>query len=133
MRSMVVGAIGLAQPARGRVWRRAPSVSLRLPPPHEWGGSGGALLWPRQVAAAFPPRLPMAQTRACAKALRNDVQLSNVEILAGGAIVIVILLVGSWIIQSRSDRKAEALAAEEAAAAEAARKWRRLSMKIPIG
>jgi NADH-quinone oxidoreductase subunit H len=57
---------------------------------------------------------------ATAKAVRNDVQLSNVEILAGGAIVILILLVGSWIIQSRSDRKAEAEAAEEAAAADAA-------------
>jgi NADH-quinone oxidoreductase subunit H len=57
---------------------------------------------------------------ATAKAIRNDVQLSNVEILAGGAIVILILLVGSWIIQSRSDRKAEAEAAEEAAAADAA-------------
>jgi NADH-quinone oxidoreductase subunit H len=57
---------------------------------------------------------------ATAKAIRNDVQLSNVEILAGGAIVILILLVGSWIIQSRSDRKAGAEAAEEAAAADAA-------------
>ncbi|MBK9738181.1 MAG: NADH-quinone oxidoreductase subunit NuoH [Actinobacteria bacterium] len=53
---------------------------------------------------------------ATAKALRNDVQLSNVEILAAGAIVIVVLLAGSWIVQSRQDRKfaeeaeAEALA-----------------------
>ncbi len=56
---------------------------------------------------------------ATAKAIRNDVTLSNVEILAGGAIVIVVLLLGSWIIQSRSDRQAEAEAAELAAAAEA--------------
>ncbi len=55
---------------------------------------------------------------ATAKAVRNDVELSNVEILAGGAIIIVILLIGSWIIQSRSDRKADAEAAEEAAEAE---------------
>ena len=54
---------------------------------------------------------------ATAKALRNDVQLSNTQILAGGAIIIVILLVGSWIIQGRQDKKAEA---EAAAAAEAA-------------
>jgi len=56
---------------------------------------------------------------ATAKALRNDVTLSNTEILAGGAIIIVILLIGSWILQTRQDRKAEALAAEEAAAADA--------------
>jgi NADH-quinone oxidoreductase subunit H len=57
---------------------------------------------------------------ATAKALRNDVTLSNTEILAGGAIVIVILLVGSWIVQSRQDKKAAAEAAEVAAAAEIA-------------
>ncbi len=53
---------------------------------------------------------------ATAKALRNDVQLSNTEILAAGAIVIVILLLGSWIVQSRSDRREAAEAAELAAA-----------------
>ena len=56
---------------------------------------------------------------ATAKALRNDVQLSNTQILAGGAIIIVILLVGSWIIQGRQDKKAEAEAAVAAAAADA--------------
>jgi NADH-quinone oxidoreductase subunit H len=57
---------------------------------------------------------------ATAKALRNDVTLSNTEILAGGAIIIVLLLAGSWIVQSRQDKKAAAEAAAEAAAAEAA-------------
>ena len=35
MRSMVEGAGVLPHP---RFEPRAPSVSLRLPPPHEWGG-----------------------------------------------------------------------------------------------
>jgi NADH-quinone oxidoreductase subunit H len=56
---------------------------------------------------------------ATAKALRNDVTLSNTEILAGGAIIIVILLVGSWIIQSRQDKQAAAEAEAEAEAAHA--------------
>jgi NADH-quinone oxidoreductase subunit H len=56
---------------------------------------------------------------ATAKALRNDVTLSNTEILAGGAIIIVILLVGSWIIQSRQDKQAAAEAEAEAEAAQA--------------
>jgi NADH-quinone oxidoreductase subunit H len=56
---------------------------------------------------------------ATAKALRNDVTLSNREILIGGAIVIVILLVGSWIIQSRQDKKQAEEAEAEAAAASA--------------
>jgi NADH-quinone oxidoreductase subunit H len=56
---------------------------------------------------------------ATAKALRNDVTLSNTEILAGGAIIIVILLVGSWIIQSRQDKRAAAEAEAEAEAAQA--------------
>jgi NADH-quinone oxidoreductase subunit H len=53
---------------------------------------------------------------ATAKALRNDVQISNTEILAAGAIVIVILLAGSWLVQSRQDRKFAEQEAEEAEA-----------------
>ena len=56
---------------------------------------------------------------AAARALRNDVTLSNTEILAGGAIVILVLLVGSWLFQSRQDRKERAEAEDEAAAAAA--------------
>ncbi len=53
---------------------------------------------------------------ATARALRNDVEITTTEILAGGAILIVLLLIGSWIVQTRQDRKAEAEARDEAAA-----------------
>jgi NADH-quinone oxidoreductase subunit H len=52
---------------------------------------------------------------ATARALRNDVSVTTTEILAGGAIVIVVLLVVSWAVQSRQDRKADAEAEIEAA------------------
>jgi NADH-quinone oxidoreductase subunit H len=52
---------------------------------------------------------------ATARALRNDVSVTTTEILVGGAIVIVVLLVVSWAVQSRQDRKADAEAAIEAA------------------
>ena len=57
---------------------------------------------------------------ATARALRNDVTISNREILFGGAIIIVVLLIGSWIVQSRQERrfKAETEAEEAALAAE---------------
>ena len=57
---------------------------------------------------------------ATARALRNDVTISNREILFGGAIIIVILLLGSWAISVRQERRyrAEAAEAEATLAAE---------------
>jgi NADH-quinone oxidoreductase subunit H len=42
---------------------------------------------------------------AVARFLRDDVTLSTTEILITGAVVIVLLLIGSWLIQSRQDRR----------------------------
>jgi len=42
---------------------------------------------------------------ATARVLRNDVQFTSTQILLVGAITIVILLAGSWLLQSRADRK----------------------------
>ena len=57
---------------------------------------------------------------ATARALRNDVTLNNREILIGGAVIIVILLAGSWVVSARQERRdrAEAEAEEAALAAE---------------
>jgi NADH-quinone oxidoreductase subunit H len=43
---------------------------------------------------------------ATARVLRNDVTISNTQILLIGGAIIIVLLVGSWLLQSRSDRKA---------------------------
>ena len=40
-----------------------------------------------------------------ARVLRNEVAVTTTEILIGGAILIVLLLIGSWIVQSRQDRR----------------------------
>ena len=56
---------------------------------------------------------------AAARIMRNDVALSATEILVSGAVVIVLLLVGSWLIQSRQDRRQRARDEAEAAAAAA--------------
>jgi NADH-quinone oxidoreductase subunit H len=40
-----------------------------------------------------------------ARVLRNEVAVTTTEILIGGAILIVLLLAGSWIVQSRQDRR----------------------------
>ena len=53
---------------------------------------------------------------ATARVLRNDVTMSNTQILLIGGAIIVVLLVGSWILQSRADRKAAAQEAADAAA-----------------
>ncbi|MHB8795848.1 MAG: NADH-quinone oxidoreductase subunit NuoH, partial [Candidatus Nanopelagicales bacterium] len=45
---------------------------------------------------------------ASARALRNDVAIGNREILAGGAIIIVVLLLATWVVQARQDRQAAA-------------------------
>ena len=42
---------------------------------------------------------------ATARALRNEVSLTTTQILIGGVIVIGVLLVGSWLVQSRQDRR----------------------------
>ncbi len=42
---------------------------------------------------------------ATARVLRNDVQFTSTQILLVGAITIVVLLAGSWLLQSRADRK----------------------------
>ena len=55
---------------------------------------------------------------AIARVLRNDVDFSNQTLLLVGAAVIVVLLLGSWAFQVRSDRKQAALDAAAAAEAE---------------
>ena len=54
-----------------------------------------------------------------ARLMRDDVSLSTTEILITGAVVIVVLLVGSWLIQSRQDRRQRERDESEAAAAAA--------------
>ncbi len=56
---------------------------------------------------------------AAARIMRNDVALSTTEILVSGAVVIVVLLVGSWLIQARQDRRQRAIDEAEAEAAAA--------------
>lgn len=56
---------------------------------------------------------------AAARIMRNDVALSTTEILVSGAVVIILLLAGSWIIQARQDRRQRALDEAEAEAAAA--------------
>jgi NADH-quinone oxidoreductase subunit H len=53
---------------------------------------------------------------AVARVLRNEVSVTTTEILIIGAVLIVILLVGSWLLQTRQDRRAEAEAKAEAEA-----------------
>ena len=47
---------------------------------------------------------------ATARVFRNDVSLTSTEILVGGAAVIALLLLGSWLLQARADRRATAQA-----------------------
>ncbi len=54
-----------------------------------------------------------------ARVLRDDVVLSTTEILVSGAVVIVLLLIGSWLIQSRQDRRQRVRDEAEAVAAAA--------------
>jgi NADH-quinone oxidoreductase subunit H len=42
---------------------------------------------------------------ATARVLRNEVEFTSTQILLVGGITIVILLLGSWLLQSRADRK----------------------------
>ena len=54
---------------------------------------------------------------ATARVLRDDVILTNRELLIGGAATIAILLIVSWVFQARGDRRAAARAAREHEAA----------------
>jgi NADH-quinone oxidoreductase subunit H len=57
---------------------------------------------------------------ATARVLRNEVSLTTTQILISGAVVIGVLLVGSWLVQSRQERRDQAGAEAELAAREAA-------------
>ncbi len=67
---------------------------------------------------------------ATARVLRNDVTMSNTEILLIGGAIIVVLLIGSWLLQSRSDRKAAEL--EEAKAKAHARPFDAMAGGYPV-
>ena len=54
---------------------------------------------------------------ATARVLRDEVVLTTRELLIGGAVAIAILLIVSWVFQSRSDRRAAIRAAREEAEA----------------
>ena len=54
---------------------------------------------------------------AAARIFRGDVALTNNELLVTGGIIVVLLLVGSWVLQLRADKKANARAEEAAAVA----------------
>jgi NADH-quinone oxidoreductase subunit H len=54
-----------------------------------------------------------------ARVLRNDVSVSTTEILIAGALLIVLLLLGSWLVQSRQDRREREREDAEAEAAQA--------------
>jgi NADH-quinone oxidoreductase subunit H len=67
---------------------------------------------------------------ATARVLRNDVTLSNTQILLVGGVIIVVLLLGSWLLQSRSDRKAAEQ--EEAVAKALARPFDAMEGGYPV-
>jgi NADH-quinone oxidoreductase subunit H len=51
---------------------------------------------------------------AVARALRNEQTITTSDLLIGGAVVIGVLLLGSWALQARADRKAAAAERAEA-------------------
>lgn len=51
-----------------------------------------------------------------AKVLRTDVSLTTTEILIGGAVLVMVLLVVAWLVQARMDRRAAAQAEAQAQA-----------------
>lgn len=55
---------------------------------------------------------------AAARVFRDDLNLTNTELLIVGGVVIVILLAGSWMLQMRAEKKQEKLDAEIAARAQ---------------
>jgi NADH-quinone oxidoreductase subunit H len=53
-----------------------------------------------------------------ARVLRDQVALTNTELLIAGVVLILLLLVGAWVLQGRSDRRAQQRDAERVARAE---------------
>jgi NADH-quinone oxidoreductase subunit H len=49
---------------------------------------------------------------AIARVFRDDFAFSNQQLLIAGAVVIAVLLIGSWLLQVRSDRKQATIEAE---------------------
>ncbi|CAB4612406.1 unannotated protein [freshwater metagenome] len=67
---------------------------------------------------------------ATARVLRNDVTMTNTQILLIGGAIIVVLILGSWLLQSRSDRKAAEQ--EEAEAKAMARPFDAMAGGYPV-
>jgi len=67
---------------------------------------------------------------ATARALRNDVDFNTTQILVSGAIVILVLLVASYLLQARADRKAAEL--DELTAELAARPFDAMAGGYPV-
>ena len=67
---------------------------------------------------------------ATARVLRNDVTMTNTQILLIGGAIIVVLILGSWLLQSRSDRKAAEK--EEAEAKAMARPFDAMAGGYPV-
>ena len=53
----------------------------------------------------IPASIVWIMVVAAARVLRNDIEFSNRQLLIGGAIVIAVLLVGSWFAQGALDRR----------------------------
>jgi len=62
----------------------------------------------------IPVSIAWIMVVALARALRNEITFNTTDILIGGAVVIVVLLVGSWLLQRRADARADARDAAEA-------------------
>ncbi|MDD2818320.1 MAG: NADH-quinone oxidoreductase subunit NuoH [Candidatus Nanopelagicales bacterium] len=67
---------------------------------------------------------------ATARVVRNDITMSNTQVLLIGGAIIVVLLIGSWLLQSRSDRKAAEL--EEAESKAQARPFDAMAGGYPV-
>ncbi|CAB4898775.1 MAG: NADH-quinone oxidoreductase subunit NuoH [Actinobacteria bacterium] len=52
----------------------------------------------------IPASIAWIMIVATARVLRNDVQFTSTQILLVGGITIIVLLLGSWLLQSRADR-----------------------------
>jgi NADH-quinone oxidoreductase subunit H len=55
---------------------------------------------------------------AAVRILRDQVSVTNTELLVAGVVLILILLVGAWVLQGRSDRRTQRRDAERVARAE---------------
>jgi len=53
----------------------------------------------------IPASIVWIMVVAAARVLRNDIEFSNRQLLIGGAIVIAVLLIGSWFAQGALDRR----------------------------